>query len=87
MPPCAEMGALGGGPVPSTLSREPVPGKPWDAQWRGAGGEGMRAGSLTGLGIWGQCSQRVDWGVLLEGAGEPGEGGVVLPLAQGFWSC
>lgn len=26
-------------------------------------------------------------GVLLEGAGEPGEGGVVLPLAQGFWSC
>lgn len=34
VPPCEEMGALGGGPVPSTLSREPVPGKPWDAQWR-----------------------------------------------------
>lgn len=28
----------------------------------GAGGEGMRAGSLSGLGIWGQCSQQVDRG-------------------------
>lgn len=51
VPPCAEMGALGIGPVPSTLSREPVPGKLWDAQWKGVGGEGVRAGSLTGLGV------------------------------------
>jgi len=51
VPPCVEMGALGGAPVPSVLSREPVPGKPWAAQWRWVEGEGVRAGSLTGLGV------------------------------------
>lgn len=51
VPPCAEVGVLGGGPVPSMQSREPAPGKPWDAQWRGAGGHGVRAGSLSGLGV------------------------------------
>lgn len=46
-----EVGVFWGGPVPSMQSTEPVPGKPWDAQWREVGGEGVRAGSLSGLGM------------------------------------
>lgn len=46
------VGCFGGRvPMPSTLSRQPVPGKPWDAQCSGVGGKGLRAGSLTGLGM------------------------------------
>lgn len=51
VPPFSEVGVFWGGPVPSMQSTEPVPGKPWDAQWRGVGGGGVRAGSLSELGM------------------------------------
>lgn len=86
MLPCAEMGALGGGPVSSTLSKEPAWGAlgcSVEGHWRG-GNEGRVPDWVRGSGAV-LPARRL--GVLLGGAGEPGEGGVVLPLAQGFWSC
>lgn len=52
-------------------------------RWRG-GNEGRVPVWAKDLGAVLSASRL---GVLLEGAGESGKGGVVLPLAHGFWSC
>lgn len=86
-PPCAEMGALGGGPMPSMLIGDPVPRMPWDAQWRG-GRRGEGEGRVPdwpkdALWSWGQCSWQVEQGVLPEGARRWG-GRNGAPLGIGF---